>query len=79
MGFTKITNTELNSRGATTLPNQPTISATALKQEFDAPAKNVVAPKVNNLIDELEASTSATSLGETYSSVFKCCYVQSVI
>lgn len=65
MGFTKITNAELNSRGATTLPNQPTISATALKQEFDAPAKNVVAPKVNNLIDELEASTSAASLGAT--------------
>jgi len=65
MAFTKITNTELNSRGATTLPNQPTISATALKQEFDAPAKNVVAPKVNNLIDELEATSAATSLGAT--------------
>ena len=63
MSFTKISNAELNSRGATTLPNQPTISASALKAEFDAPAKNVVAPKVNNLIDELEASTSAASLG----------------
>lgn len=63
MAFSKITNTQLNSRGATTLPDQPTISATALKQEFDAPAKNVVAPAVNNLIDELEAVTSAASLG----------------
>lgn len=63
MAFTKITNVELNSRGATTLPNQPTISASALKQEFDAPAKNIVAPKFNNLIDELEAVTSAASLG----------------
>ena len=63
MAFTKITNQELNSRGATTLPNQPKISATALKQEFDAPAKNIVAPKVNNLIDELEATTAAASLG----------------
>ena len=63
MAFTKITQADLNSRGATTLPNQPTISATALKQEFDAPAKNVVAPKVNNLIDELEATSSAASLG----------------
>lgn len=63
MAFTKITNQELNSRGATTLPNQPKISATALKQEFDAPAKNIVAPKFNNLIDELEATTAAASLG----------------
>lgn len=79
MGFTKITNTELNSRGATTLPNQPTISATALKQEFDAPAKNVVAPKVNNLIDELEASTSATSLGATAPAGFTGSTVQAVL
>lgn len=63
MGFTRISNASLNSRGATTLPNQPQISAAALKQEFDAPAKNVVAPAVNNLMDELEASTSANSLG----------------
>ena len=63
MAFTKITNADLNSRGATTLPNQPTISASALKQEFDAPAKNVVAPKFNNLIDELEAVTASASLG----------------
>ena len=65
MAFTKITSSDLNSRGATTLPNQPKISATALKQEFDAPAKEVVAPKVNNLIDELEATSAAASLGAT--------------
>lgn len=63
MSFTRITNTELNSRGATTLPNQPTISAAALKQEFDAPAKNIVAPKVNNLMAELESTAAAASLG----------------
>ena len=63
MAFTKITNADLKSRGCTTLPNQPAISAQALKEEFDAPAKEVVAPKVNNLIDELEATTSAASLG----------------
>lgn len=63
MAFTKITNVELNSRGATTLPNVPTIGATALKQEFDAPAKQIVAPKFNNLIDELQASTASADLG----------------
>jgi len=63
MAFTKITNADLNSRGATTLPNQPKISAQALKQEFDAPAKVIVAPAVNNLIDELEAETASESIG----------------
>ena len=63
MAFTRISNSQINSRGATTLPNQPQISAIALKEEFDAPAKQIVAPAVNNLMDELEASTSANSLG----------------
>ena len=63
MAFTKITNSDLKSRGCTTLPNQPAISAQALKEEFDAPAKEIVAPKFNNLIDELEATTAAASLG----------------
>ena len=63
MAFTKITNTQLNSRGATTLPNQPTISAAALKAEFDAPAKEILAPAFNGLIDELEATTAAADIG----------------
>jgi hypothetical protein len=63
MAFTKISEAELKSRGCTTLPNQPAISAQELKEEFDAPAKAIVAPKVNNLIDELEAATAAASLG----------------
>jgi len=63
MAFTKITSTQLNSRGATTLPDAPTIPSNQLKEEFDAPAKQIVAPAVNNLIDELESSTAAASLG----------------
>ena len=63
MAFKKITDSELSSRGATTLPDQPTISATALKEEFDAPAKNIVAPKFNTLIDDLEASSAAGNIG----------------
>ena len=63
MGFTKITQKELNSRGATTLPNQPTISATALKEEFDAPAKQIIAPKFNKLIDDLGLETASSNVG----------------
>ena len=65
MSFTKILPSDLNARGATTLPNQPTISATALKKEFDAPAKEVVAPAVNRLIDELTDTTAASFIGAT--------------
>lgn len=67
MPFTKITNAELNAPGigATTQPNVPTIGATALKEVFDAPAKKVIAPKFNNLIDELQATTASDSLGAT--------------
>lgn len=63
MALSKITSVELNSRGATTLDNKPTISAQKLKEEFDAPAKEVVAPAVNRLVDELEADTAALNLG----------------
>lgn len=63
MAFTKIDSVKLNSRGATTLDNKPQISATKLKEEFDAPAKQIVAPALNNLIDELETDTAAVSIG----------------
>lgn len=63
MALKKITTSELDSRGATTLPDQPQISATALKEEFDAPAKQVVAPKFNMLVDDLVASTGASNIG----------------
>jgi len=63
MAFSKITNAQLNAVGATTQPDQPVISATALKAVFDAPAKQVCAPAHNTLVDELETGTAAASLG----------------
>ena len=66
MSFPTISNTELNGVGATTLPNQPSeqgYSATQLKQKFDEPAKQLIAPKFNNLVSELQATSAATSLG----------------
>jgi hypothetical protein len=79
MGFTKISSGELNSRGATTLANQPEISAQELKQEFDAPAKEVVAPKFNNLIDELESTSAAASLGGVAPTGFTGVTVQAIL
>lgn len=63
MAFRKIIPSDYNDKDVSGLPNQPTISPTALKQRFDAPAKEVVAPAVNSLIDALEASTAATDMG----------------
>lgn len=63
MSFTTITNTERDAVGATTLPDQPTISASALKAKFDEPAKQLLVPKYNTLVGELEASTAASDLG----------------
>ena len=66
MSFPTISNTELNAVGATTLPNQPSeqgYSATQLKQKFDEPAKQLIAPKFNNLVSELQATTAANDIG----------------
>ena len=80
MAFTsKISQGELNSRGATTLPNTPSIGATALKQEFDAPAKVIVAPKHNSLIDELEGTTASANLGAVAPSGRSGATVQAVL
>lgn len=63
MSFTRINKTLLNSRGATSLPNQPAMPASTLKAEFDAPAKEILTPAIDGLMDELEDSAAAQSLG----------------
>jgi len=63
MAFTPIAESDFNGKGARSLPDQPTISAEDLKKKFDEDARDVVAPKVNNLITELEATSAAASLG----------------
>lgn len=63
MSFTKINDSDFNGHGARSLDDVPQISALALKTEFDYPARNIVAPSVNRLINELEAENGAKSLG----------------
>lgn len=65
MAFTKLSNADFNDNGALSMPNRPseTKSAQEIKRLFDAPAREVVAPAYNRLIDELEAETGAASLG----------------
>ena len=63
MSFSKIQNSDFNGKGALSLPDQPTDAPQELKRKFDEDAREVVTPKFNNLIDELEASSSAANLG----------------
>lgn len=65
MAFTKLTNADFNDKGALAMPNRPseTMSAQAIKTQFDAPSREVVMPAYNRLIDELEAETGAASIG----------------
>ena len=70
---------DLSKRGVTDMPNVPTIGADALKREFDAPAKECVAPAVNRLIGELEASTAAESIGAAAPSGYAGTTVQGVV
>ena len=82
MGFqNRIFPSDMNAKhtGATKLPNQPKMSATDLKKAFDAPSKDVIAPKFNGLIDELEASSAAIKIGAVAPQGLTGNTVQSVI
>lgn len=70
MGLTehKINNSDFNSKDISSLsdrPNADGMSATALKERFDAGAKKIVTPKFNALIDELTSTSGATGIGAT--------------
>jgi len=63
MAFTKIESTDLNGVGVIGLPDQPGLSAAAMQAKFEETARSVIVPKHNGLIDELEDTTAAASIG----------------
>ena len=65
MAFTKIENSDFDNTGALSMPDRPseTKAAHTIKTLFDAPAREVIKPKFNDLIDELEATTAAAQIG----------------
>lgn len=65
MGFTKIQDSDLSGIGVIGLPDTPGLSTAAMQSKFEETSRSVVIPKHNELIDELEASASANSLGAT--------------
>ena len=65
MAFTKIENSDFEKKGALALSDRPseTKSPQEIKTILDAPARQVITPAFNNLIDELEDTTAAASIG----------------
>lgn len=63
MAFTKITEEELSTHGATTFETIPSMTPEAAKAKFDEVAKEIIAPKFNALIDALGANDAAGQIG----------------
>ena len=63
MAFTKITGSDTAGKGVVGLPDTPGLSTAAMQAKFDELATDVIIPKHNSLIDELEATTAAASIG----------------
>ena len=63
MAFTKITNVDTANKGVVGLPDTPGLSTHDMQAKFDELATDVIIPKHNSLIDELEATTAAESIG----------------
>ena len=63
MSFTKILNSDLTGKGVLPLSDPPGISVEALKAALEEIVRDVAIVKFNALIDELEAQTSADSIG----------------
>ena len=79
MAFTKINNSDLAGMGVIGLPDTPGLSTTAMQEKFEETARQVIIPKHNALIDELEDTTSAASLGAVAPTGRTGVTVQSVI
>ena len=63
MAFTQITADDLQNKGVVGLADTPNLSTVDMQKKFDEIATDVIVPKHNGLIDELEAKEAAASLG----------------
>ena len=63
MAFTKITADDLVNKGVVGLADTPNLSTVDMQKKFDEIATDVIVPKHNDLIDELEDENAAASLG----------------
>lgn len=63
MSFTKITSNDTTGKGVTGLPDTPGLETLAMQKKFDELSIEVIIPKLNALVAELEAETAAASVG----------------
>lgn len=63
MAFERISEEELAAVGVELLDDQPGLSPAAMKAKFEETAKELLAPKYNELAEQLEAETAARSMG----------------
>ena len=63
MALTKILPADLTGKGVVGLPDTPGLSTTEMQEKFDEIANDVIVPKHNSLVDDLEATTGAANLG----------------
>ena len=63
MAFQKITDEELEAVGVTGLPDTPGLTTQEMQEKFDEPAKKLLAPKFNTLINDLQATAAAGNIG----------------
>jgi len=63
MAFTRISNTDLTGKQVSELQDIPEMSTADLKARFDMVSKDVIIPKHNTLVDELEAESASNNIG----------------
>lgn len=63
MGFTRILSSDTKNKGVIGLPDTPGLSTEDMQKKFDEIALDVIIPKLNALMGELESAAAAVSLG----------------
>lgn len=63
MAFSKITSKELVDKGVAGLPDVPGMSTTDMQKKFDEIPKDVIIPKFNKLIEDMESENGSQSMG----------------
>lgn len=63
MAFTKITDEDLQNKGVIGLPDTPGLSTSEMQAKFEQTAREVIVPKLNQLVDDLAAPSAASQIG----------------
>ena len=63
MSFARILSSDTKNKGVIGLPDTPGLSTEDMQKKFDEIALDVIIPKLNALMGELEAAAAAASLG----------------